>query len=88
MKYVVITSKHHDGFAMYDSKATPFGQELGAFSETEKDKDGKPISTASDDWRCTTIASSVLSAVRSLADIGRLDESAGRGRPSLEAMGL
>jgi alpha-L-fucosidase len=33
MKYIVITSKHHDGFAMFDSKAsdwnivkaTPFG---------------------------------------------------------------
>jgi len=24
MKYLVITSKHHDGFAMYDSKASPF----------------------------------------------------------------
>ena len=24
MKYIVITSKHHDGFAMFDSKANPF----------------------------------------------------------------
>src|SRR5262245_53226579 len=24
MKYIVITSKHHDGFAMYHSKADPF----------------------------------------------------------------
>ena len=24
MKYIVITAKHHDGFAMYDSKADPF----------------------------------------------------------------
>jgi alpha-L-fucosidase len=24
MKYIVITSKHHDGFAMYDSKCDPF----------------------------------------------------------------
>ena len=24
MKYIVITSKHHDGFALYDSKASPF----------------------------------------------------------------
>lgn len=24
MKYIVITSKHHDGFAMYDSKCNPF----------------------------------------------------------------
>jgi alpha-L-fucosidase len=36
MKYIVITSKHHDGFALYDSKvtewdvvdATPYGKEL------------------------------------------------------------
>ena len=24
MKYIVITAKHHDGFAMFDSKANPF----------------------------------------------------------------
>jgi alpha-L-fucosidase len=24
MKYIVITSKHHDGFALYDSKASPY----------------------------------------------------------------
>ena len=24
MKYIVITSKHHDGFAMFDSKVDPF----------------------------------------------------------------
>ena len=24
MKYIVITSKHHDGFALYDSKVSPF----------------------------------------------------------------
>ena len=36
MRYMVITSKHHDGFAMYDSKvsdydivdATPFGRDI------------------------------------------------------------
>ena len=36
MKYIVITTKHHDGFAMYDSKcsdynivkATPFGRDI------------------------------------------------------------
>ena len=24
MKYIVITSKHHDGFAMFHSKASPY----------------------------------------------------------------
>ena len=43
-----------NGEAVYGAKATPFGRELGAFSETEMDKDGKPIFKASGDWRCTT----------------------------------
>ena len=30
MKYIVITSKHHDGFAMFDSKADPFNIVTGA----------------------------------------------------------
>jgi alpha-L-fucosidase len=30
MKYIVITSKHHDGFAMYDSKANDFNIVAGA----------------------------------------------------------
>jgi alpha-L-fucosidase len=30
MKYIVITSKHHDGFAMFDSKADPFNIVAGA----------------------------------------------------------
>jgi alpha-L-fucosidase len=30
MKYIVITSKHHDGFAMFDSKADPFNIVAGS----------------------------------------------------------
>ena len=47
MKYITITSKHHDGFAMYDSKisdynivdSTPYGldQGLGRFKPTVVD---------------------------------------------------
>jgi len=28
MKYIVITSKHHDGFAIYDSKVSHHGQSI------------------------------------------------------------
>ena len=34
--------------------ADPFGAELGAYSPTEKDKDGKPVFVARHEWRCTT----------------------------------
>lgn len=48
MKYITITSKHHDGFAMYDSKvsdynivdATPYGKDVIAMLKEECDKQG------------------------------------------------
>ena len=48
MKYITITSKHHDGFAMYDSKvsdynivdATPYGRDVIAMLKEECDKQG------------------------------------------------
>ena len=48
MKYITITSKHHDGFAMYDSKvsdynivdATPYGEDVIAMLKEECDKQG------------------------------------------------
>ena len=43
-----------NGQAVYGAGPTPFGDELGAYSETEKDKDGKPVFKAREDWRCTT----------------------------------
>lgn len=48
MKYVVITSKHHDGFAMYDSKisdydivdSTPYGRDILKALSRECEKQG------------------------------------------------
>src|SRR5438094_10679053 len=48
MKYIVITSKHHDGFAMYDSKvsdydivdATPYKKDLMKDLAAETKKQG------------------------------------------------
>jgi alpha-L-fucosidase len=39
--------------AIRGSGATPFGAEAGKFSDTEKDKHGKPKFIAAWDWRCT-----------------------------------
>lgn len=48
MKYITITSKHHDGFAMYDSKVsdynivdqTPYGKDILKALKAECDKQG------------------------------------------------
>lgn len=48
MKYITITSKHHDGFAMYDSKvsdynivdATPYGKDVIGMLKEECDRQG------------------------------------------------
>jgi len=48
MKYITITSKHHDGFAMYDSKvsdynivdATPYGKDVIGMLKAECDRQG------------------------------------------------
>ncbi len=48
MKYIVITSKHHDGFAMFDSKVsdydivdrTPYGKDVLKMLKEECDKQG------------------------------------------------
>lgn len=48
MKYITITTKHHDGFAMYDSKvseynivdATPYGKDIFRMLEQECKKEG------------------------------------------------
>ena len=43
-----------NGEAIYGSGSTPFSDLHGKFSETEKDKKGKPKFTPVWDWRCTT----------------------------------
>jgi alpha-L-fucosidase len=42
------------GEAVYGAGPTPFGYELGAVDNTQKDKTGKPLFVAKTDWRCTT----------------------------------
>jgi alpha-L-fucosidase len=43
-----------NGEAIYGTGTTPFGEELGSYSETQKDKSGRPAFKARTDWRCTT----------------------------------
>jgi alpha-L-fucosidase len=43
-----------NGEAIYGAGTTPFGEELGSYSKTEKDRNGKPAFQARTDWRCTT----------------------------------
>jgi alpha-L-fucosidase len=43
-----------NGDAIYGCGPTAFGAECGAFSTTEKDKNGKPKFIESWNWRCTT----------------------------------
>lgn len=48
-----------NGEAIYGTSPTLFGAEAGAFSETEKDKGGKPKFVPSWEWRSTTKADKV-----------------------------
>jgi alpha-L-fucosidase len=43
-----------NGEAIYGAGPTPFGDELGAYDESKKDKNGKPLFVARTGWRCTT----------------------------------
>jgi alpha-L-fucosidase len=43
-----------NGEAIYGSGPTPFGPEAGKFSDSEKDKNGKPLFKPDWKWRCTT----------------------------------
>jgi len=48
-----------NGEAIYGTGPTIFGAEAGAFSPTEKDRQGKPRFIAAWDWRCTTKAGKI-----------------------------
>ena len=43
-----------NGEAVYGTGPTPFGAEAGSYSDTEKDKNGKPKFITTWDWRATT----------------------------------
>lgn len=43
-----------NGEAIYGCGPTPFGPEVGAYSETETDKNGKPTFVSKWEWRATT----------------------------------
>lgn len=43
-----------NGQSIHGAGPTPFGSELGAYSQAEKDKTGKPVFVARTAWRCTT----------------------------------
>jgi alpha-L-fucosidase len=49
-----------NGEAIYGAGPTPFGAELGAYSATQKDKNGKPVFESRRDWRCTTIPGKIF----------------------------
>jgi len=43
-----------NGEAIYGAGPTPFGDELGAIDNSQKDKKGNPLFVVAKDWRCTT----------------------------------
>ncbi|MCI0525512.1 MAG: alpha-L-fucosidase, partial [Acidobacteria bacterium] len=43
-----------NGEAIYGASPTPFGQEFGKLSETQKNQQGQPIFEQAKDWRATT----------------------------------
>jgi alpha-L-fucosidase len=43
-----------NGEAVYGTRRSPFGEEFGEYSTTLKDRAGKPVFLAYNDWRCTS----------------------------------
>ena len=43
-----------NGEAIYGAGRSPFGEEFGAFSKTQTDRNGKPLFQPSKQWRCTS----------------------------------
>jgi alpha-L-fucosidase len=64
-----------NGEAIYGTGPTPFGAEAGAFSDTEKDRSGKPRFIASWEWRATTKPGKIYLAVFKWPTDGRFELS-------------
>jgi alpha-L-fucosidase len=62
-----------NGDAIYGSGPTPFGAEAGKFSETEKDKKGKPKFIPAWEWRATTKPGKIYLIVFKWPESGRFD---------------
>ena len=43
-----------NGEAVYGAKRSPFGDEFGEYASKAKNREGKPVFLARNDWRCTT----------------------------------
>jgi alpha-L-fucosidase len=62
-----------NGEAIYGTGPTPFGAEAGRFSETEKDKNGKPRFIPAWDWRCTTKPGKIYIHIFKWPDNGKFE---------------
>jgi alpha-L-fucosidase len=62
-----------NGDAIYGTGATPFGDEAGAFSATEKDRNGKPRFIPSWNWRATTKPGKIYLEIFTWPADGRLE---------------
>jgi len=62
-----------NGEAIYGSGATPFGAEAGAFSATEKEKNGQPKFIPAWDWRATTQPGKIYVEVFQWPALGKLE---------------
>jgi alpha-L-fucosidase len=62
-----------NGEAIYGTGPTPFGDEAGAFSATEKDRNGKPRFIPSWNWRATTKPGKIYLEIFTWPADGRLE---------------
>lgn len=70
-----------NGEAIYGSTHTAFGDEFGAFSETDKDSKGRPKFIRKQmDWRCTTKPGKIYILIFNWPASGNLDLPAVNGR--------
>jgi alpha-L-fucosidase len=69
-----------NGEAIYGTGPTPFGAEAGKFSETEKDKKGKPKFIPSWEWRATTKPGKIYLIVFNWPTTGKFELPAVQGK--------